>query len=380
MRRRPAALSIALLCAVCAQVHAADFAYESEADTDNNGRISHSRTISDGTRTKATWSWDDGTTGGNYIDRARGLGWVWSSMSKDCSQFALRQPGATPPAHLDEKEIGRETIDGHPTRKFSYRVEHTFAGKTSVDSITEWRATDLHDFVLRTQTDQHRSTQVRKIILRAPAPAEVAFASTPCKYNPVNDDTAYAAAAPGGFRNVRFFDLGCKKIVPLGIKASLPSDYEIRLSPHFGCFAGTHEDLDRVLAKADEVDFEAITRGVIWTRIATSAEFRASTRRFFSEHGSDEGWDHAIAAAGGRDVHIERGDLAGRPSIRVTARMQGRTARMCYLGVADSPAILVSYQAPARTTSADDNEWRRFLGALREDRNEMADQLAPPAK
>jgi hypothetical protein len=350
---------------------AADFAYQADADVDNNGLAGHWHTVSDGVRTKILWTWDDGKTGGSYIDHSRGLGWGWSSLGTGCIQYALPPKGAAPAhPHLDEKEVGSETINGHPTRKFTYRIEYTLAGKTTVDAITEWRATDLHDLVVRTETANHHTMRMHDIVLRAPAAADIALASTPCKYDPVKDDGGYAAQAPGGFRQVRFFDLGCKKIVPLGIVATLPSDYEIRASARFGCFAGTHDDLDRLLAKPDQVDFEAIRHGVIWTRISMETEYRAP--HFYSAGGSDEDWDKAMAANGVRGLRIERGDLAGRPSVRVSAQMEGRPVRMCYLGVDDSPAILISYQAPPQVTPVDDAQWARFLGALKKDAIEMS--------
>lgn len=372
IRVRNAVVVLWLVCAARGAPCAVDFAYEAEADTQSQNLAGHSHTLSDGVHIKTTWSSGDGKSGGSYIDQSRRLAWGWSSLGPGCTQMTLPPKNATPAsAHLDEKEVGQETLEGHPTRKYTYRTEHTFGGKTVVESITEWRATDLHDFVLRSETSQ-RSMRVRKIVLRTPAPADIAFASTPCKYDPVKDDSAYPAQAPGGFRTVRFFDLACKKVVPLGIAATLPSDYEIRLAPRFGCFAGTSADLDRLLARPEAPDFDAIRHGVVWTRIATSAEYRGATQRFFSEYGSDETWNASIAAAGARDVRIERGDLAGRPSIRVSAQLQGKTVRMCYLGVADSPAILISWQAPAQGTPDDDAQWRRFLGALKSDAREMA--------
>ena len=177
--------------------------------------------------------------------------------------------------------------------------------------------------------------------------------------------TDCAAHAAATYRRVSFFDLACRKIVPLALFAELPADFEIRAGGHFGCFAGNGEDLARLLKVKDEADFDALRRGVIWVRVSMSTQYDPLRRHFVSDQGSDEKWREAwTRTAGATDVEIVSQDTAGMPSLRVNASVRGKPLRMFYLGVGDSPAILISYQAPRQATPADEREWRHFLSSL----------------
>ena len=149
--------------------------------------------------------------------------------------------------------------------------------------------------------------------------------------------TDCAAQAAATYRRVSFFDLACRKIVPLALFAELPADFEIRAGGYFGCFAGNGEDLARLLKVEGEADFDALRRGVIWVRVSMSTQYDPLRRHFVSDQGSDEKWREAwTRTAGATDVEIVSQETAGMPSLRVNASVRGKPLRMFYLGVGDS--------------------------------------------
>ena len=79
--------------------------------------------------------------------------------------------------------------------------------KTTTSVFTEWRATDLHDLVLRrSASDGSYESHLEHVVLGMPATNLLSFPNPPCKYDPTLDTTHNAAQAPGAFRAVSFFD------------------------------------------------------------------------------------------------------------------------------------------------------------------------------
>jgi hypothetical protein len=131
-----------------------------------------------------------------------------------------------------------------------------------------------------------------------------------------------------------------------------------------GCFAGPHDDLARLLKVDDQVDFDSLHHAVIWVRTSPSTQYDPHQKHFLSDQGSDDKWASVLErTAGATNVKVIPKDVAGIPSLRVTATIGARMARMFYLGVG-SPAILISYQAAGNGTPADETDWQHFLDAI----------------
>jgi hypothetical protein len=363
-RLAPAALLVAILPAAASAgttPPAWRLAYSAEKVSVVAGVTSHGHEWSDGVRWK--FMSDDGSTGG-YRDPEKKLLWQWGK-GYACLQMPLADGTGTPPPK--EEELGRETVDGHATRKL--KVTYTFRDPkgAAVSAVSyEWRATDLQDLVIQySNEDGSTKTHLRNIVLGKPDPAKLAFPSPQCKYDPSQDTTRYAAEAAGGYRTIAFFDAGCKQFVPLPLEMTIPSDYAIRAARPHGCFWGAEEDLDRVLASPSEVDFTAHHRGVYWCRPSQDTEYDPVRKKFVNAAGPQENWPAAFAAQGVKDLVMMPKSVGGIATLRVSGSLNGKRVYMLYLGFGDSPAVLISYTPPAPGAKGDAAEWARFLESLR---------------
>jgi len=331
-------------------------AFSADVVVTYDGKATTQKIWSDGVRTLQVPA---DATSGWYSDSSRKLVWLWNKGSP-CIQISM-----PPPSENSETALGRATIAGHPTQKVRVTYARSMDGKSTTVSQVEWRAADLDDLVIRRESASGSVYELRNIVRGPPAPEHLAFPSPPCKYDAVADTTGYQPQAPGGYRRVAFFDIACKKIVPLKLAMQIPSDFEIRLGGRLGCFAGTHEDLDRLLKTADEVDLDSLRRGVIWVRISMGATYDPIGKHFIGEQGSDEHWAEGLSkTTGAANVKVVPGEKAGIPSLTVHASVAGKPVRMLYLGVGDSPAILISYQAPKNASDRDETEWKHFLDSF----------------
>jgi hypothetical protein len=336
-------------------------AYQAEVIVVSKGTTTRSLVWSDGVRLKTETRRPDGQTSGNYTDSEKKLSWTWGPEF-GCVQIPLERAGVT----KQEEPAGTESIDGHATKKFKVTSTMTSEGKTTSYVEYVWRATDLHDLVIqRKSLDESMQVNVRNIVLGKPEEKLLAFPAPPCKYDEALDTTRYAPQAAGGFRTVSFSDASCKQLVPLPLTLAIPSDYEIRQGGHLGCFWGASEDLARVLEVADHADFTPIRRGVFWCRVSDSTEYDPIRRRFVSSQGTDDLWAKALAReAGAKNVLVTPKTVNSIPTLRVTATVGGQKVYMIYIGVGDSPAILINYHPAGKGDSSDDGIWQRFLDSL----------------
>jgi hypothetical protein len=309
---------------------------------------------SDGVHTRRDWSGSDGAKSYYYYDTSRQTMWIYAA-GKPCQQTPSKEDTLPRNAKL----LGSETIDGHPAQKFAISGVDPNDNETGI----EWRAADLGNLVIQWQRSNGAEYHLRHIVTGKPDAETLKFPEQ-CKTSDVNDTTHYAAQAPGASRSVSFFDLACKKLVPLPLTFSLPSDFEIREGGPMGCFAGRHDDLDRLLELSEQVNFDALKHAVIWVRTSDSTQFDPQHKVFRSELGSSDQWQAAYAHAGIRDVSVTARDVFGIPSVRVNAVVEGKPVRMFYMGYGDSPAILISYQPAPGGSSADDGDWQRFLDGI----------------
>lgn len=360
MRTATGILVLLASTAAAGQTPEPTLAYQADVVMTYKGETSRTRIYSDGIRRKTQSSGKDGQTSGTYTDSQKKLSWNWGP-GYGCIQMPQHPAGAT----SKEEPAGTETIDGHPTKKFKVTSSATIGGKpmTAVEYV--WKATDLQDLVIqRKSEDDSTVVNVRNIVLGKPDEKLLTFPSPPCKYDEALDTTRYAPETPGGFRTVSFSDASCKKLVPLPLTLSIPSDYEIRQGGHMGCFWGATDDLSRVLKTKDEADFAGIKRGVYWCRVSNSTEYDPMRKRFVNEHGTDDQWAGTLAREGLRDVVMTPKTVGSIPTLRITGAMKGLKVYMLYIGVGDSPAILINYRPAGKGGPADDAAWQQFLDSL----------------
>lgn len=334
-------------------------AYTAEMVVTVAGKETRSHVWSDGAILKSQSA--DGKSG-RYVDSEKKLSWLYAPEF-NCLQVPTEPEGYT--STTREEAAGSETIDGHPTKKVKITSAVTHEKKTTESVYTEWRASDLHDLVIRRRTADGTEMRLEHVVLGKPDAKLLSFPNPPCKYDEALDKSHDAPQAAGGFRKVPFFDAGCKKLVPLPLTLVIPSDYAIR---GFGntdnCFWGSPDDLDRVIVK-DGPDFEHIQRGVFWCRVG-STEFDPVHEKFVSEQGNQDQWAASMKAMGMKNVTVTSKKIGTIPSARVTGSMNGKHVYMLYLAVprADSPAILINYHPVGKGGGADEAAWQRFLDSI----------------
>lgn len=330
-------------------------AYTADVVVTYEGKVTHTRTGSDGVVTKTEGP--DGKSG-SFLDNAKHVMWVYGPTFP-CVELPMG--GAEAKTKSREEPAGDEIIDGHPTKKV--KVTTTTPTATMVEYI--WRAVDLHDIVIRRRSvDGKSETRLEHIVLRAPDPKWLAFPSAICKTDP--SLVASQPKAPGGSRTIRFSEGACKLIVPLPIAMSIPSDYSIRTVERLGCFWGAEDDLARLLANERQADFDSIRRGVFWCRVSENTEYDPVSKHFVSEMGNDQQWARAMQSVGARNVVLTPRMVGIFPSLGVTVSMKGQKVYMLYLAIpnTESLAILINYHPAGKGSAADDAVWKHFVDSV----------------
>src|SRR5258708_5300621 len=337
-------------------------AYSADVVVIEKSKTTHAHVWSDGTHVRQLSA--DGKSG-NYTDFDSKLAWIYGPQLA-CLQIPMEPEGAKETSR--EEAAGTETIDGHLAKKVKVTSTLVYHG-THTSEFTEWRATDLHDLVIRRITktkDGDSEMRLEHIVAGTPDAKKLDFASMPCKYDPVADTRAQAAQAPGGLRKITFFDAACKLLVPLPLTMSIPSDYAIPKAPGSNCLIRTEEDLGKVIAPKG-ADFTAIPPGVFWVRTSGSTRYNARSKMFVSEDGPQDKWPEAMKKVRAKDIAITSQVVGGIPTTRVTAKVNGQSVYMLYIAARndpDTPAVLINYHPPAKGAPKDDEEWTRFLASI----------------
>ena len=368
MRHLPFLLLSAIATNASASEPARPPAYTADIVMTSDGHATRMHVWSDGTIFK-TQS-DDGTSG-RYTDYDRKLVWMYGP-GYPCIQIPIEPEGFT--STVREEIVGSETIEGHPTKKVKITSTINDGKKTTVVFSSEWRASDLHDIAIRRRGENGAyESHLERIVLGRPDAKLLSFPNPPCNYDPRLDTVRDAPQTAGGFRPIPFFDAGCKKLVPLPLTMSIPSDYAIRGAGYtHNCFWGTKDDLDRVIGR-EGTDFEQIHRGVFWCRPSDSTEYDPVHDKFVSEQGTQDQWAGSMKSMGAKNVVVTSKKIGTIPTVRVTASMNGQRVYMLYLAVpgADSPAILINYHPAGKGGAVDDAAWQHFLDSI---------EVAPAAK
>ena len=353
----PAAHLVALLIVAGGPKGPPPQAYSADEVTVSKGVTTHGHIWTDGVRTKRQS--DDGTSG-SYQDDEKSLYWYWDKSG--CTQ---KPPAGGPIPDRTEVPVGSETIDGHPTRKFKVTATAVFTGgRTETWVNYQWRATDLGDLVIRSQAlDGGYARRLQNVRMGRPDPKRLSRPDA-CTYDETIDTASYLPRAPGGRRTVSFRDASCKQLIALPLTMAIPSDYAIRSGGSRGCFWGTPDDLERVLANPEDADFTSVRRGVFWCRLSLSTVFDPVHERFVSEDGPQERWPEALKAAGAEHVTLTPVKVGGIATLRASAVMGGQRVYMLYVGFGDSPAVLINYHPAGKGAPADDAAWRQFLDSF----------------
>jgi len=339
-------------------------AYTAIETVTSEGKTSHTTIYTDGVRTKTV---DDDGKSGSYRDDSLKTTWLWDP-AYGCIHTTDTGDGAK--ADVREEPLGSETVDGHPARKVRKTIKWTDdKGKVTTSTTTVWYATDLDDFVIQAKSaDGKYDRHVEKITMGAPDAKLLAFPSPPCD---AREPQTIATAAPkpaGGYRTIRFDEGACELMVRLPISMSIPSDYTVRSVRPAGCFWGTADDLNRLLANEKEANFESIQRGIFWVRASTDTEYNPAARKFVSEIGPEDQWAAAFRAIGAKDVVVTARPIGPYPATTVTLKSKGQRMYMLYLSPpnVDTIAMLVSYRTPGKGSAADDAVWKTFVDSLSE--------------
>lgn len=334
-------------------------AYSADVVVTAQGKTTRSHIWSDGTHVRTLSA--DGKSG-SYADYDRKLAWLYTP-ERPCMQVPMEPEGAK--ESTVEKPLGNETLGGHPARKVKVSTTVTYHGRTASTESTEWRATDLHDLVIR-RVNPEGDMHLEHIVAGAPDAKLVAFSTVPCKYDPVADTAAFAAQAPGGFRKVMFDDLACRQLPPVPLAFSIPSDFAIRKAPGGNCLFGADDDLTRVIAPKG-ADFSGIHRGVFWLRLSGGTHFDPATKKFVNEQGPQDRWSDALKRLGATDVTVTPQTVGNLPTLRMTGRMKGMKLYMLYIAPGSGPtvpAVLINYHPPAATSAKDDEVWTKFVASM----------------
>jgi hypothetical protein len=316
-------LTFVLLAAAAANTFAAETrppAYSAEMIATGGGETIRTHVWSDGKTLKSESA--DGKTG-RYVDYDKKLSWVYGP-GFPCVQVPTEPEGYTVTSR--EEVLGSETIDRHPVKKVKITSTIVHEKKTTTSVVTEWRATDLHDLALRrSASDGSYESHLEHVVLGVPDAKLLTFPNPPCKYDATADTTHNAAQAAGGFRAVSFFDASCKKLVPLPLMLSIPSDYAIRgYGTTTNCFWGANDDLDRVITR-EGPDFEHIRRGVFWARVSNTGYDPVRKVRQRAGDGGPMGGGDEGARDSKRRRHVEENRI---DSERPRHREHERTARL----------------------------------------------------
>jgi hypothetical protein len=356
-------LTFVLLTAVAATAFAAETrppAYSADMIATGAGETIRTHVWSDGKILKSESA--DGKHG-RYVDYDKKLSWVYGP-GFPCVQVPTEPEGYAVTSR--EEVVGSETIDHHPAKKVKITSTIVHEKKTTTSVVTEWRATDLHDLVIRSSMgDGSYQSHLEHVVLGAPDAKLLTFPHPPCTYDATVGTRSSAAQAAGGFRAISFFDASCKKLVALPLTLSIPSDYAIRgYGTTTNCFWGANDDLDRVITN-EGPNFERIRRGVFWARVSNTG-YNPVLKKFVSELGTEDQWAAGMKAQGIRNAVVTSKKIGLIPSARVTGSMNGQHVYMLYLAVpgADSPAILINYHPPGNGAASDDAAWQHFIDSI----------------
>jgi hypothetical protein len=152
---------------------------------------------------------------------------------------------------------------------------------------------------------------------------------------------------------------------PMELTFSIPHGYVMRdpkHGPSVGCFWGTKEDLDRVLASGKGADFGKLQKGVFQAHLSTSSAYDPRTGKFSDESQMLKSLKSS-GFTGGKVMPRKFGKYEGRV---VTGKAKsGSDLYILYLapGIGTN-VILINYVPSTLPSSADAAVWSHFLDSI----------------
>jgi len=153
---------------------------------------------------------------------------------------------------------------------------------------------------------------------------------------------------------------------PMELTFSIPPDFVARDAKHgpaAGCFWGTKEDLDRVLASSKGADFGKLHKGVFQAHVSTSSAYDPRSGKFTDGAQMLKSLSSS-GITGGKVIPRQFGKYDGRV---VTGKSKsGADLYFVYLAPAlGTNAVLINYRPATPPTPGDAAVWNRFLDSIR---------------
>jgi hypothetical protein len=177
---------------------------------------------------------------------------------------------------------------------------------------------------------------------------------------------AAASAPPESWIRIDFATGTCHYISrPMELTFSIPDGFVTRDPKHgpgVGCFWGTKEDLDRVLASPKGADYGKLQKGVFQAHLSTSSAYDPRNGKFADE-------SQMLKSLAGFGI------TEGKVTLRRFGKYEGRVVTgkaksgsnlyMLYLAPGiGANVLLINYRPATRPSSADAAVWTRFLDSI----------------
>jgi hypothetical protein len=152
---------------------------------------------------------------------------------------------------------------------------------------------------------------------------------------------------------------------PVELTLSMPQGYVSRDPKHgpvIGCFWGTKEDLDRVLASGKGADFGKLQKGVFQVHLSTSSAYDPRTGKFADESQMLKGLEGS-GYTGSKVTPRQFGKYSGR--VLTGKAKNGLDLYLLYLAPGLGTNVLViNYHSATPPSPADNAVWVRFLDSI----------------
>lgn len=178
-----------------------------------------------------------------------------------------------------------------------------------------------------------------------------------------------AATRPGAsdsWTRIDFATATCHYISPeIALTFSIPPGFVTRDSKHgpgAGCFWGTREDIDRVLASGKGADFGKIQKGVFQAHLSTSSAYDPRTGKFADESQMLK----TLESSGFTGGKVTPRQFGKYPARIVTGKSKGGSdLYLLYLAPGlGTNVLLINYRPATPPSAADAAVWTRFLDSI----------------
>jgi hypothetical protein len=165
------------------------------------------------------------------------------------------------------------------------------------------------------------------------------------------------------YRRVSFNELiGGELKTPIPVSFEIPASYVRRVlrgQPGVHVW-GTAKDLDRLEADPEKSISRSVQDGLILAELSASTGYDQRSGKFTAE----DSMRQQLRGSGATGVTVMRHDVGKYPTLRTTARVQGKWIRALHVALLqDTFAGFIDFREPGQTAI-----WYHFLGSAREDK------------